>query len=1340
MNRGVSGTSLKYMRALKALCLAGVLSLAGVPAHAVIDVNKAFSPINLDVGQTSTLVITLFNSNTIDATATGLTDTLPAGLTLGSLLSNSCGGTASTASGTLTLVGGTIPAATGSGNGSCSVSAVVTAASPGSHVNTILATDVTSSEGNALANTQATITVDPLSPVTGTKVVPVSNVLHGGGTRSYVITLNNVNSIALTGVGFTDTLPAQLRIGAGGILSTSCAGTLLDLGGGAIADGDTGIRLTGGTIAANASCSISFEVRPTSDAASISANVTNSIPANGVTTTQGIRNSLAISGAIAMRSGGAVTKAFLPTTIQEGGLSTLTLTLTNRNLSTATAVDFTDAMPAGVTVANLVSNTCGGTLNALPDTSVVLTGGVIPPATLPDSTNVGTCLIRVRVTSATAGSYANAIAAGSFGAVPINYPATTATLVVLTPSPVSVAKAFNPATTVQTGTSLLTITLSNSGGIPAAITSFTDNLLTMGNLAVRIAASPAPSTTCGGTLTATAGTTTISLTGGAIPAATSCQITVPVQAEANGLTGARTNTLPPDSLVTPVGNNENTATAALTINNALTLAKAFFPATVAPSGISRLTVTITHANGALPFTSLALTDNLPATHTVAATPNVFSNCGGTVTANPGSSTFSLTGGSLPAGASSCVVAVDVQAPGGTGASTNTLPANTAATTAEGVVNRAAATAVLTRSTTGTPVTLNKSFVPTSINGGGLSLLTISLANNNAGALNLTNVALTDTFPLGMVVASPANAAFTGAGCTAGTITATPNTDFVTLSGATVNANSVCELTLQVTGLRDGNLVNSIPTGSLTSAQSVSNNNTPAATLTVLRNVGIGKVFSPAVIQSGGTSTLLVTVINSNDIDRNGTVTNTFTDNLPAGVTLASAASTNSCGGSVTDGAGGALNAGDTSIRLNGGFFPTYSLCTLSVVVTATAGSYTNTIAAGAMTTVEGSTNPDPASAVLTVLQPPTITKAFAPTSVGIGQNSTLSFTLTNPNSAALLPGGLTGATFADTLPAGVTVTLSGSASGSCAGVAGNLLAAGATSLNLTGLTIPAAGSCTVTLLVNAGAAGTYPNASSGVSTALTPVAGTGSNTATLTVLAAPTLGKTFSPTSITSGGTGTAVLTLTLANTNAVSASLSNPAFTDVFPVTPGAMRVATPLTVTNGCGGTLVDSGNGALAANDVGIRYNNGSIPAAGTCTLSVVVLAPASGIYLNTTTALNTLNAGSAPAATASFTVVPTANLQVTKDNGTGSVVAGQTTAYTITVSNLGPASGNGTTLVDAAVTGLSCTGLTCSAAGGAACPAGILDVPTLQAGGYVIPTLPAGSSVSFVLTCDVTASGQ
>ena len=56
-------------------------------------------------------------------------------------------------------------------------------------------------------------------------------------THRKVITLNNVNSIALTGVGFTDTLPAQLRIGAGGILSTSCAGTLLDLGGGGRRDG-----------------------------------------------------------------------------------------------------------------------------------------------------------------------------------------------------------------------------------------------------------------------------------------------------------------------------------------------------------------------------------------------------------------------------------------------------------------------------------------------------------------------------------------------------------------------------------------------------------------------------------------------------------------------------------------------------------------------------------------------------------------------------------------------------------------------------------------------------------------------------------------------------------------------------------------------------------------------------------------------------------------------------------------------------------------------------------------------------------------------------------------------
>jgi uncharacterized repeat protein (TIGR01451 family) len=1336
-----------FARLLRWLALAWLL-MASWSAHAVIDTNKSYNPINRNVGQTATLIISIFNSDPVNsATAASFTDTMPAGMSVSAVLSNSCGGTA-TATGTqLTLTGGTVPNASGSVSGACSVAAVVTALSPGTHVNTLVRTDVTANAPGPIiaeADALATMTVNPLARPTGTKAVAVDPDLHGGGTRAFVITLSNSNAIALTNVGFTDTLPASLRIGTGGLVTNSCGGSVLDLGGGALDDGDTGLRLTGGTIPVSGSCSISFVFRPANNGAISNggggAN-TNSIPAGGVSTAEGVTNSAAISGTVNLRTGGAVGKGFSPSTITEGGLSTLTLTLTNRNLFTATAVDFTDAMPAGVTVQNLLSNSCGGSLNSFPSGTVTLTGGTIPAVTDPNSSGSASCAIVVQVTAPTAGNYPNTIAAGSFGAFPLSHGAASATLRVIPPSPVSVSKAFAPATVVHTGTSLLTITLNNAGGVPAAITSFTDNLLTMGNLAVRIAATPTPTTNCGGTLTATAGTTTISLTGGTIPASGNCQITVPVQAEPNGLGGNRTNTLPPDSLVTSVGNNENTATAALTINAALTAAKAFSPATITPSGTSRLTVTINHANGAPPFTNLSFIDNLPAGHTVAAPPDVFSTCGGTVTANAGSATFNLGGGFLPAGTSSCVVAVTIQAPAGTGAATNTIISGSV-TTAEGVRSRAAASATLTRVSSGAPVTLNKSFLPTSINGGATSTLQITIANNNPGALALSGVALTDVMPTGMALAATPNPSFTGAGCTSATFVAVPLAGSVSFSGASIAANSVCNVTVVVTGLQDGNLTNNIPVSQLTSAQGVTNDNAPSATLTVLRNVGISKYFQPDTIVQGGTATLVIAVLNTNDVARTGTPTNTFTDNLPAGVTLASGVSTNSCAASsLTDGAGGALNAGDTSVRLNGGNFPAGSVCTLSVVVTSvTAGTVDNVIPPGSVTTLEGSTNPDPATARLRVLAPPTIAKSFNPTSLASAQPSTLTFTLGNPNSAALLPGGLTGAQFTDSLPAGLTVTLSGPAAGSCVGASGNLLTAGANSLAITGLTIPAAGSCTVALLVNAGAVGVYPNQSSGVITTLLPTASAPSNTATLTVLAAPSQSKSISPATILSGGTGTAVLTITLSNPNTTVVNLASPAVTDAFPGSPGTMTVASPLTTSNTCGGTLQDSGGGALAAADVGIRLTGGSLAASGTCAFSVVVLAPTPGLYLNTTSVLDTVNAGSAPAATASLTVTPSAHLEVTKTNSETTLTAGQSTTYVITVTNLGPASGAGTTVMDPAASGLDCTTLSCSASGGAVCPAGPLDVPTLQGAGYLVPTLPASSSVSFSLGCTVTATGE
>lgn len=105
---------------------------------------------------------------------------------------------------------------------------------------------------------------------------------------------------------------------------------------------------------------------------------------------------------------------------------------------------------------------------------------------------------------------------------------------------------------------------------------------------------------------------------------------------------------------------------------------------------------------------------------------------------------------------------------------------------------------------------------------------------------------------------------------------------------------------------------------------------------------------------------------------------------------------------------------------------------------------------------------------------------------------------------------------------------------------------------------------------------------------------------------------------------------------------------------------------------------------------------------------------------------------------------ATLTVAKFNGVtfpATLVAGQTTSYTITVANLaggGPA--DGTTLRDVPSFGLSCTtNPTCTATAGAACPGSLAIGTLLGSVGLVIPTLGSGSTVTFALTCGVTATG-
>ncbi|MEO8378160.1 MAG: DUF11 domain-containing protein, partial [Acidobacteriota bacterium] len=237
---------------------------------------------------------------------------------------------------------------------------------------------------------------------------------------------------------------------------------------------------------------------------------------------------------------------------------------------------------------------------------------------------------------------------------------------------------------------------------------------------------------------------------------------------------------------------------------------------------------------------------------------------------------------------------------------------------------------------------------------------------------------------------------------------------------------------------------------------------------------------------------------------------------------------------------------------------------------------------------------------------PTIAKSFSPDPIAVNGVSTLTFTLTNTNAAPL-----TGATFTDSLPGGLQVAATPAASTTCGGSPTWAPGAGSTTLTFgspTGGTIPASGSCTVSVNVTATTGGAHSNVSGFLSTTESGTTITTVATDTLTAVLPPVLSKQFDPTPILAGGIST--LTFVITNPNQDNA-ISGVAFGDMLPVAPGAMTVAAaPNATISGCGAAAFSPAPGAGS-----IAFSGGTIAAGGTCIVTVDVTATAIGTYNNT-----------------------------------------------------------------------------------------------------------------------------
>jgi hypothetical protein len=222
---------------------------------------------------------------------------------------------------------------TSNGAGTGMFTSSITGLQPGSqyHVRAY----ATSAAGTAYGADVQFSTVAALAPPAIGKAFGASSILLNGSTSLSFKLANPNQTVALTGVGFSDSFPAGLQVAATPKVSNGCGGTFKATANSATAS------LSGGSIAGNSSCTISLTV--TGTAVGIKNNTTGAVSStNGGTGTTSNMATLSVNLPPSIISPSNVT--FTP-----GATSSFTVKTTGFPVP---AISESGALPAGVTFAD----------------------------------------------------------------------------------------------------------------------------------------------------------------------------------------------------------------------------------------------------------------------------------------------------------------------------------------------------------------------------------------------------------------------------------------------------------------------------------------------------------------------------------------------------------------------------------------------------------------------------------------------------------------------------------------------------------------------------------------------------------------------------------------------------------------------------------------------------------------------------------------------------------------------------------------------------------------------------------------------------------------------------
>ncbi|PID49416.1 MAG: hypothetical protein CR991_06640 [Proteobacteria bacterium] len=1138
--------------------------------------------------------------------------------------------------------------------------------------------------------------------------------IQGDETGYVVIDIKNPNIINITGLAFlADFADASVPLQLASTTPTinTCGGTV-DLN--VLPayyqsqNASFSIRLTGGNIVSQSACQIKAKIKPgrlptRSHSASWNHLLKSIIPLNSISSNEGATNIEDVTAPLHSITGIVASVFFDGLEKSNGSFDTkqtfeYTLLLENYNASPITGASIQDKLPAGLTFTGINSNSCGGNVDiSTANDTLILTGASIPGAAGEHelSERLASCEVKLVGAISAPNVYYNELPddQSDEGVLVANedysFEASSATLEISEPVGTShklgVAVEFSKDIIYQGDSVDLIISLSNTHASDTASnitiedtiedlcwTDQWDDAYCPGGASAahtyfRIGDKPLENN-CNGNLIAPAGGMDFRFENGVLEPGQQCEFRIPVQLSADAMyVGGSPRTLEfnlPGNQVTYDWQGETAKvhpedeSAEIEFDKAIKFSyEKFTPAIVASNGVSRFKVelyrrTTDHSSTSDIHVAAHLTNAK-----VAAVPNATSTCGGVFTAEPGSTTFSLDGASLPgvsieniwANNVRCIIELDVEANpladdqsvgeviaefyGDAHGSPNGFSAKDDAQAEpynqlESLYGFKAKLQVRD-----TNLFLSQEYLPPTINGGQASRARIVLSNTESTAIDLSDLVL--PVPLGsdgLILHANTDPAFTDSngsvnsnGCSGGQFDYTPSGNSITLRKANIKANSTCYFEFNLTGTKGGNITTTLPAETVSTREGVTNPSPVSVTLTVGRHINAAVSYEPAIIEAGASSDLVLKIYNSlSNSDQVGS-NPAIVHNLPSAVQITGTPSTTCAGGNVSVDTSGSNH----SVTLAGGEFVSESTCEIRVPVSSTiAGKHNSVIEIGDLQTTSGASNPHQAEGSLFVLHKPTINKSFSESLVGVNKPVKLNLRVENPVENAVMLSELTNISFSDTL-VGMKLATPAKLSHNCPNLQHNIVNGGS-SIAISGINLLAGANCTVVVEVVSDLVGSHDNTVTGPSSDQTPTPGDPS-TATLNVVEPLRIKKSFLPTSIIPGGVSR--MTITLENPNNVDLAIENVdgGFRDEFPSSPGQMVLSDSPNVNTTCAWmslrNLADTES--PEAGDEGFLTKNGTVPANGSCQIQANVTADTLGNYANISSTLHTVAGESSPA---------------------------------------------------------------------------------------------------------------